>query len=380
MTATATDLDVVRKRLRRFAEDEAMIESPLYAHLALAASEDDDVAGLLAVAPPEFARPTLLFAAVHRLVLAEPVSDLANYYPTVGGEYGVDGVVWPTFRSFVLDRAAKVRELVATRTTQTNEVRRAALLYPAVARAAKQANQVSKGPIGLLELGTSAGLLLGLDRYGYRYQAADGEQLAAGPTKAPLVLSSVFSIADGAKRPPLPKNLAVAAKVGLDRNPIDLTDDEQLAWLEACVWADQPERVRLLNQAATAQVKDRPEFVTGDLVDDLAAAAARIPADLPLVVFNSHVLPYVPERRRPDFVAALAELAKERPLWWISQEAYGAVLRLVLPDRADLDHDGTSKNTPLGVLGSVRWVDGRAEAVVLARTAAHGERIVWLAT
>ena len=57
------------------------------------------------------------------------------------------------FRTFVLDRAEPIRHLIATHTTQTNEVRRAALLYPAVALAAKQV----KGPIGLLEVGTSAG-------------------------------------------------------------------------------------------------------------------------------------------------------------------------------------------------------------------------------
>jgi hypothetical protein len=217
-----------------------------------------------------------------------------------------------------------------------------------------------------------------MDRYGYRYQAADGEQLTAGPAKAPLVLTSVFGLAAGARRPQLPKNLAVAAKVGLDRNPLDVTDEEQLAWLEACVWADQPERVRLLNQAAAAQAKDKPVFVTGDLVDDLATAAARIPAELPLVVFSSHVLPYVPLARRMDFVAALAELAATRPLWWISQEGRGVVGRLVLPEMED-DNDGLV-TTLSGTLGMVRWVDGRPAAVTVARTAFHGERIVWLAT
>jgi hypothetical protein len=369
----STELDVVRARLRRFAAEEAAPESPLYAHLATSAADDDDVAGLLAVAEPQQARSTLLFAAVHRLVIAEPVSELAHYYPTVGGEYGVDGATWPTFRSFVLDRADKMRELVTTRTTQTNEVRRSALLFPAVAKVAKEVG----GPVGLLEAGTSAGLLLGLDRYGYRYQAEDGEQLSAGPAKAPLVLNCVFRL-QGAKRPTLPKNLKVAAKVGLDLHPVDLTDEEQLAWLEACVWADQPERIRLLNQAAAAQAEDRPEFVTGDVVDDLARAAERVPADLPLIVFNSHVLPYLPQERRADFVAALAELAATRPLWWLSQESYEAGLRLVLPDRADLEFDRASGGTPSGTLGLVRWRDGKPEAAALARTAFHGERIVWL--
>ncbi|HEX5118727.1 MAG TPA: DUF2332 domain-containing protein [Pseudonocardiaceae bacterium] len=368
-----TELDLVRRRLRRFADEEAVHESPLYTHLALSAADDDDVAALLAAAEPHHARATLFFAAVHRLVIADPVSQLAHYYPTVGGEYGVDGATWPTFRSFALDHAEQVRQLVTTRTTQTNEVRRAALLFPAVAQAAKQAGR----PVGLLEVGTSAGLLLGMDRYGYRYQAEDGEQVTAGPAKAPLVLTSVLSRAEGARRPALPKNLKVAAKVGLDRSPVDLTDEEQLAWLEACVWADQPERVRLLNQAAMAQAKDRPTFVTGDAVDDLARAAGQVPADLPLVVLSSHVLAYLPVQRRADFVAALAALAADRPLWWVSQEAYEAGLRLVLPDRADLTFD---PDTPLGTLGLVRWRDGRPEAAALARTAFHGERIVWLAT
>jgi hypothetical protein len=365
-------LDVVCQRLLKFGEHEAKHESPLYAHLAIGAAGDPEVAGLLTTVEPTFARVTLLLAAAHRLVLAAPTSDLAHYYPSVGGEYGVDNTTWPMFRSFVLDRADRMRELITSHTTQTNEVRRAALLYPAVAMAAKAAG----GPIGLLEVGTSAGLLLGLDRYGYRYQAPDGEQVAAGPAKAPLVLSCALSLADGVKRPALPKKLAVAAKVGLDRNPVDVTDEEQLAWLEACVWADQPERVRLLNMAATAQAKDRPEFVKGDVVADLTAAAQRVPADLPLVVFNSHVMSHLPAERRPDYVAALAELAERRPLWWISQEAYDIGLGHVLPGREDLRFAPTA--TPFGVLGLVHWVDGKPAAAALARTAFHGERFEWL--
>lgn len=365
-----TPLDTVRKRLMIFGAQEARTESPLYAHLAEAAAADDEVAGLLTVTEPANARATLLFAAAHRLVLAEPISHLADYYPSVGGECGVDRETWPTFRSFVLDRADRMRELISSRTTQTNEVRRAALLYPAVARAAKEAG----APVGLLEVGTSAGLLLGLDRYGYRYQAAD-EQLVAGPAKASVVLSCALSLAPGAKRPVIPRKLAVAAKVGLDRHPVDLTDEEQQAWLEACVWADQPERVRLFNMAAAAQAKDRPEFVTGDLVDDLAVAAGRIPDEVPLVVFTSHVLPYVTAERRAEFVAALRELAARRPLWWISQEAYEAGLHLVLPDREDLRFD---RRNAIGTLGFTRWVDGKPVAKALARTAFHGERIEWL--
>jgi len=367
-----TSLDQVREQLRLFADSGAAGESPLYEHLARAAAADADVAALLTVAEPESASAVLLLAAAHRLVLADPVCDLAHYYPSVGGEYGVDDMAWPTFRSFVLDRADQMRALLASRTTQTNEVRRAALLYPAVVRAAAEAG----GPIGLLEVGASAGLLLGLDTYGYRYTSATGEQIAAGPAKAPLVLNSVLTVVGGGKPPKLPKKLPVAAKGGLDRHPVDLRDDSDLAWLEACVWADQPERLRLLNMAAAAQARSRPELVAGDAVRDLAHAAERIPADLPLVVYTSHTMAYLSEQRRQDYVAAVAELAARRPLWWVSLEQYDLALRLVLPGRDDLRFRGEKAFV---VLGLTRWVDGRPVATALARTTPHGERIDWIA-
>ncbi|MGH3620224.1 MAG: DUF2332 family protein, partial [Sciscionella sp.] len=202
----------ISARLLRFADVEAAGASPLYQHLALRAAEDAEVSGLLMAAGEQAARPTLLFAAAHRLVIAEPISELANYYPSVGGTYGVDGATWPLFREFVLARADRMRALIAAHTTQTNEVRRAALIYPALVLAAKQA----KAPVGLLEVGASAGLLLGVDRYGYRYTLPDGEQLSAGPTKATLVLRTRLELADGATLPALPKKLSIAGKVGID--------------------------------------------------------------------------------------------------------------------------------------------------------------------
>ena len=101
---------------------------PLYSHLAGHAADDDEVAGLLTAADAAAAHPTLLLAAVQRVLQAEPFHELTNYYPSLGGSYGPDGGTWPLFRSFVLDRADRVRVLIANHVTQTNEVRRAALL------------------------------------------------------------------------------------------------------------------------------------------------------------------------------------------------------------------------------------------------------------
>lgn len=366
-----TGVELTRERLAAFAKLEAAGESPLYEHLATAASTDDEVAELLTAASPEAARATLFFAAAHRLVIAEPTAQLAYYYPSVGGDRGVDDQTWPTFREFVLARAERMRELIGTRTTQTNEVRRAALLYPALVAIGKQAG----APLGLLEVGTSAGLLLGVDRYGYRYALPGGDQVNAGPAKAALVLTSQLGLAEGRKKPALPRKLAIGARVGLDVHPVDLADEEQLAWLEACVWADQVDRIRLLNTAAGVQAGGRPELVAGDAVDDLASAAARVPAEAPLVVFHSHTLPYLEPDRRTAFIDAVAALAATRPVWWLSLEAYQAGLVHVLPGRTDLTSDGRLT----GTLAVTRWDNGKPQVTVLARTEPHGGRLDWLA-
>ncbi|WP_157232877.1 DUF2332 domain-containing protein [Kibdelosporangium phytohabitans] len=365
-------LELAKARLTSFAVHEAAGISPLYELLAGRAKDDDEVAALLAAAPENFAHGTLFFAAAQRLVQAEPWIELASYYLTMGGSFGPDERVWPLFREFVLDRADRMRELISTRTTQTNEVRRAAPMFPAIAQAAKEAAKVSKGPIGLLDVGTSAGLLLGVDRYGFRYQNEAGEQVNAGPAKTPLVLTCAAS---GKPLPRLPKKLAVGAKVGLDRRPIDLRDEEELAWLEACVWADQPERSRTLRVAAEMQEKDRPTLVAGDAVDDLAAAAAQVPAELPLVVLTSHVLPYMSDDRRQEFVAAVAALAATRPLWWVSQEHYLAAMTYLVPGRKEFE-DHPKENW--GLLGLVRWESGKPDARLLGRTGAHGQSLSWL--
>lgn len=333
-----TSSDLVQRRLREFAEEAAGV-SPLYEHLARRAADDPEVAGLLTAAPEATASGALLLAAAHRLVQAEPFHPLSNYYPSLGGTYGVDERTWPLFRDFLLERAERVRTLVSVRATRSNEVRGAALLYPAVAIAAKRAG----APIGLVEAATTAGLLLGLDQYSYRYQTQQAGQLVAGPTKAALGLHCALELAPGAELPKLPKTLKVAAKAGVGESPADLADEDSYAWLEACVWADQPERLRLFGVAAGVLRKNPPRIIAGDPVADLDKAADLIPAEVPLVVLtNGSGL---------DLAPALAALG--RPAWWAALE--GGELRLV------------------------RSKDGQTETRVLGTTEAHGQRLVWLA-
>lgn len=361
MSAALAD---IQQRLRRFAGDVEKT-SPLYSYLAGHAADDEDVARLLTVAAePD---PELLLAAVQRVLQTEPFHELTNYYPTLGGAYGPDDGLWAMFRTFALDRADRVRANVSTRhVPRGNEAGRAALFYPAVAFAARQAGG---GPVGLLEVGSCAALLLGIDLYSYRYQSEQAGQVAAGPGRAALGLHCALRLGPGQKGPTIPKRLQVAARVGLDHDPVDLDDEDEYAWLEACVWPDQPDRLRQLGAAATVRRKKPPVLVKGDPVADLAGAAERVPEELPVVVLTSDALRPHSTERVTAFRGALAELAATRTTYWVSLEDYAAGL---LPDQPELD-------TGQAILACTRWIDGRELTTPLAQTSWHGERMLWLA-
>ena len=358
-----------KRRLNEFAGSAAG-ESPLYDHLASKAAEDDEVAGLLAAAPDR-AGPALLFAVAHRLIQADPIHPLSRYYPSLGGFDGVDGQTWPVFREFLLANAGAAAAMLESRSLANNEVRRAASAFPAVALAAKQAG----GKIALLEVGAAGGLLLGMDKFAYRYQCDGGEQLVAGPAKAAVGLHCALDLAPGAVLPKLPKKLTVVARVGLDPAPLDLSDEDELAWLEACVWADQPDRVRLLRAAALAQRKSPPEIVAGDAVGGFDEAVNRLPGELPLVVLTSRTLGHVPDSDRGEFLERLSALGESRPLWWVMDERYEHGLSAVLPGRDELAFAGDGLTT----LGRARRTPGGWDAVALARTTRYGARMTWLA-
>lgn len=358
-------LAAAQQRLRQFAEAEAET-SPLYAHIAAHAAADEEIAGLLSAAPgPD---PELLFAVAHRLVQADPIHPISRYYQTMGGFDGVDAETWPLLRSFLLERAAAASELIAHKQVRGDDVARAAVLYPAIAAVAKQAG----GPIALLEVGCGAGLLLGLDHYGYRYQCDGGEQFAAGPAKASVGLHC--AVTGGGFRKPA-KKVTIGARIGLDSDPIDAADEDELAWLEACVRADQPERARQLRVAAAAQRKWAPELITGDVVDDLAPTAARLPSELPLVVMNSNVMGQLSENRRETYLATLAALASDHPLWWVSHEPYRDGLIQLVPGRSDLE---PAAGPVTDVLSIGRWAGGEPVIEVLATTDQAGQRMNWL--
>lgn len=269
---------------RAFAR-EARGRSPGYERLATEAAADASLLGFLASLPRAKQQPNLLFAAACYL-LGEP-ADVA------------------ALRALVADRDTELRTLMLARRTQTNEAARCATLLPLLARLPQ--------PLALLEVGASAGLTLLPDRYSYDYA---GYRVTGGDSGAPVIACDPHGPV------PLPRDVPeVAWRAGLDLNPLDVTSDDDMRWLECLIWpgeADRRERLRLAVETAR---RDPPPVYQGDLLTDVPALARQAPRGATLVIFHSAVLAYVAPARREQFSRTVRGLDAT----WISNEAPGVI-------------------------------------------------------
>jgi hypothetical protein len=276
----------IAQRYREFAAHETRGLSPLYEQFSEGVAGDPDVLRLLATLPEDKQQPNLLLAA-------------ARYAAGLADDYR-------DFRERVLDRWDEIAPVMLARRTQTNEPARCAALYPVLAGLPQ--------PLALLEVGASAGLCLLPDRYRYGYGAGDPD--------SPVVLAPRVE-----GRLPRPGRVDVAWRAGIDLNPLDVTDPDDVRWLETLVWPGEGDRLARLRAAIGIARRDPPRLHRGDLNERLAGVAAQAPAEATLVVFHTAVLGYLDEPGRHAFVEQVRGLAGH----WIAQEGAGLVPGITAP-------------------------------------------------
>lgn len=300
------------RAFERFADRETVDRSPLYGRLSLGIARDPQLLALAAHARPGQPVPNLLFGAVQYLLLRGGSQPLAMYYPGLT-ENPDPGDPVPVFRAFCLERAEAIASLLETRLVQTAHVSRCTSLLPAFELIARRTGR----PLALVEIGASAGLNLLWDRYGYEYQGGRRH----GDAHSPLQLNTELR---GTRRPPMPSRLPeVASRVGLDLNPIDVGDPDQVLWLRALIWPDESGRAVQLASALEVARQDPPRLIAGDALETLPGVLAEIPTDHTLCIYHSFTVNQFSARARQRLAELLEREAWHRDLYRISIEHLG---------------------------------------------------------
>ncbi|WP_114388852.1 DUF2332 domain-containing protein [Notoacmeibacter marinus] len=320
-------MSTIAERYRRFARNEAAGRSAVYESLALCVAKSPITLAFLEQLPKERRQPNLLFAAL-RLVAGMPVSleELDHVIDT---------------------NKATIAEIMRTRSTQTNEPGRCAVLLPAISQI--------EGPLALIEVGASAGLCLLPDAYSYDWNGKTLSRPGPSASTRPVFYCKTCG------NTPLPVRYPeIVWRAGLDINPLDVWSDEDVKWLEVLVWPEHDERLRHLRKAVRIARMERPRVVPGDLRKDLPALIAEAPRDATVVVFHTAVLSYIAAQGDRDaFAAAMTDNPR---VVWLSNES-----PRTFPQFAD-------------TLGSARQnmflmaIDGQPKAW----TGPHGQEILWI--
>ena len=315
---------------QRFAEGYSPLYADLFAIVAgrLAGDAADPVVDWLieaAAERPPFDVTLLLMAALHRDVLAgEPAAaELGRYYTTADhrpptADRQPTAVV---LQQMLLARPDALGEFIRTANVQTNETGRGLVWLLPVACMGWDA-------VHLVELGASAGLNLVADRRVYRLaDAAEPSrtllQLGAGPPQ----FTTLVRGRSPQERPPA----VVLSRTGGDVRPFHLRTTEDELTLASFIWGDQAQRMARLREgiaalrsveSSAAPVRLAPLNLPDGLPRFLAGELPR-PLDAPVVIYNTVVTLYLPDRGA-SLRGMVAEWAARQsvPVLWLQWEPW----------------------------------------------------------
>lgn len=168
----------------------------------------------------------------------------------------------------------------------------------------------------LLELGSSAGINLMMQRYRF-----DLGGVIAGPERASMQLSPEWR-----GDPPSQASFDIVSARGCDLAPVDLTDPDQALRLKAYIWPEFHARFARMDAAIEAAQTMAPEIVRSGAGDFLSDALAEPQEDgVTRMVMHSVVWQYIPAHER-DRINTLMETSgaaatDDAPLAWVSLEA-----------------------------------------------------------
>ncbi|MBS1704006.1 MAG: DUF2332 domain-containing protein [Armatimonadetes bacterium] len=279
--------------------------SELYQNLSVRIAQDEDMLGLAAASREGQPEPNMLFGAVQYMLLTGKTNPLSRYFPSITMTPESPDMAFPAFRKFALQHQGEIEDLLGSKLVQTNEVQRSAYIFPAIVTTHRL---FGDRPISMIEIGASAGFNLLWDQYSYQYD----EDEPVGLLASSLKVTSSFR---GDKRPDLSGGFpTINSRVGIDLNPVDLLDKDQITWLQALIWPEHFERRARFAKAARIAMVNPVNVIQGDAVELLPGQLAEIPSTEVAYVYHTHVANQMSLEQRTKLFETIDEFGKKQDI------------------------------------------------------------------
>lgn len=335
--------------------------------------QDDVALEAAAAIPPERMPALLMIAATVDVVAEVPDCDLGRYFPR-GATSGatIDDAFGPILRTFWGTHRDEIALRCAARRYQMNEVGRSS----GIALALSVVGRLT-GDHGwtLIDLGTAAGFGLHVDRY--RYELSDGRVF--GDPRSNVVLRCEVESPGVPWAPDLPR---IDRRIGVELDPIDLSEPAARRWLRACI-PPEPESLARFDAALTVVQTHPTEIHQGDALRLLPELLDALPTGAPVVITDSYAAVFFSDADRNALREVLEHEASRRDIAWISldplvplgTEGRDSVQGLDVPDLLvrRYQEDGV-----FGLLGLILYQSGRPRRWMLGTAHPSGTRLTWL--
>ena len=267
--------------------------------------QDEELLNLILHIPATQPKPNLFFASVHYLALKakQPISHCFLHPEEIDLKAS-----FQLLKTFCKDFENELLLLFNTKKVQTNEVQRAAYLYPIFYEIYQQANK----PLTLIEIGTSAGLLLNVDLYEYKIQQAE-KVVRFGTEGSPLqICATNYGDSLGAVG-----SIAIKNRLGIDLNIIDLDKEEDYNWLHCLIWPEQKTRKENLAKAREIHLNCEKSLVAGDFRKLIPNYVSKLHDETQIVLFHTHVANQFPLELKEALLTMVNQLSRHVPIYHV---------------------------------------------------------------
>lgn len=291
--------------------------SPFTARVLTVLAADIEAGGVIAGLVAGFAEEPVAAAlalrvagALHRRALDDPNGPLGQLYAAAGSAGSDDAAL----QAALIKDVAEIRSHYDTyleSPPQTNEVGRSGVMIGGYLSIAEQTGL----PLHVFEIGASAGLNLGCDRFYYQF-----EDQTWGNADSPVSLAPDWH----GGLPPFHADLQIAERRGCDIAPVDVLDQENQRRLESYIWPDQPERLARL-RGAVAIAKELGTRVVHESADVFVERALQGSAPQAVrTIAHTIMWQYMPESMRGRIEHTIRRAGEEAteasPIAWLRLE------------------------------------------------------------
>jgi hypothetical protein len=266
---------------------------PYYSALVDTLADSSLACQLLAEARPEQRNPMLVLAALHYHALRAD-HDLAPLYTDMAA---LTPDAFAHAVTAVLERRPSLVRGELHRSTQTNEPGRSAVLATILGELSGR----GVSDVHLIDVGTSMGLNLYPDYYRVNEDDTEG-----------VVLTMEY-LGEHQTSSPLPR---IHQRIGIDLNPLDPENADDVLWLKACLWPEQPERIARFDEVLDEMVLwPKATRLRGSAVDLIDEALELCGPEAMPVIFHSWAAAYFSPEDQVHWRERIMSHVRTRALW-----------------------------------------------------------------